>query len=418
MRRDGGNDLVQEFKDALYTDVEQGPARVEFERRRLMARVAPPVAETGTAPRVRPLALGFAAACAAAAAVLIALAVIPDDPEAGAESISLSGIWHARAGDAFVRGTPVRVPIGGGAKLLLQDGSTLWLGSGAELVALDEDVAAVRLDSGRLLASVARRPDASPFRVVTGRTRITVHGTVFSVASGDDRARVRLHEGEISLSVGDEVIDVQPGHQLEVTRAGEVSLQPIDAAGVLTDLLIAERTSGLAGPVPPEIRSLASEIVMDVEVVALDPSAPEPAAPEIEIAPPSKPRPAPVRPQRAPSRPVGVVEEAPAPEAQEPEAVVDPALAAIEVESAPAPSVIDQLRELTKQGRYADAIQLADTYLAEHPRGEHADDVLYLRAHCQARTGDLHGGRQSLKDYLTRFPEGRYWDRVRDILGE
>ena len=84
----------------------------------------------------------------------------------------------------------------------------------------------------------------------------------------------------------------------------------------------------------------------------------------------------------------------------------------------PAPSVIEQMRELTEQGRYADAIALADDYLARHPRGAHADDVLYLRAHCQARTGDLRGGRQSLKDYLTRFPEGRYWDRVRDILGD
>jgi ferric-dicitrate binding protein FerR (iron transport regulator) len=424
---DDGGKLVGEFKDALYTEVEQGPARVEFERRRLMARLASPRAETGPASRVGPLVLGFAAACAAAAAVIIALAVIPDEPESGAESISLAGLWRVSAGDAFVRGKPVRVPIGSGAKIVLEDGTTLWLGSGSELAAVDEDVSAVRLDSGRLLASVARRPVGSPFEVATGRARVTVHGTVFSVASDEDQARVRLHEGEISLSVGEEVIDVQPGHQVELAEGGELSLQPIDAAGVLTDLLIAERTSGLAGPVPPELRSLAGELMMEVDVAALEPPAsaspPEspPTAPDAEGEEPPERRFVPVRTPRAPTRPKAEAEQPAPDEPPDPAApaeLVDPALAAIEVHAAPAPSVIDQLRELVDQDRYADAIRLADGYLAEHPRGRYADEVLYLRAHCQARTGDLRGGRQSLKDYLARFPEGRYWDRVRDILGE
>jgi hypothetical protein len=385
-----------------------------------LARLSSDREEAPARPRSRPLVLGLAAACAAAAAVIIALAVIPDDRESGTESISLAGLWRVRAGDAFVRGKPVRVPVGSGAKIVLEDGSTLWLDSGAVLSAVDEEVSAVRLEAGRLLASVARRPAGSAFRVVTAQARVTVHGTVFSVASGDGRARVRLHEGEVSLDVDDEVIDVQPGHQVEVTGAGVVSLQPIDAAGVLTDLLIAERTADLAGPVPPEIRSLAGEIVMDVEVVAIETPTPEPLVEEAEAAPPPEPRPAPVRPQRQPSTPTGEVEEQDEPETGEPPPFVDPELNRIQVESAPAPppSVIDRMRELTGEERYADAIELADAYLAEHPRGVHADDVLYLRAHCQARTGDLRGGRQSLKDYLTRFPEGRYWDRVRDILGD
>jgi len=187
---------------------------------------------------------------------------------------------------------------------------------------------------------------------------------------------------------------------------------------VLTDLLIAERTVGLAGPVPPEIRSLASEIVMDVEVVEIDTSAPEPAEPPVEVAPQRVVREEAPRSQRSPKRPVAPVEEALSEEPRKPAELADPELAGIEVVSAPAPSVIEQLRGLVEQSRYAEAIDLADAYLADHPSGRYADDVLYLRAHCQARTGDLRGGRQSLKDYLTRFPEGRYWDRVRDILGE
>ena len=46
-------DLVEEFKDALYTDVEQGPARLEFERRRLMARIATTAAEARRNAAVR-----------------------------------------------------------------------------------------------------------------------------------------------------------------------------------------------------------------------------------------------------------------------------------------------------------------------------------------------------------------------------
>lgn len=407
-----GQDLVDEFKDALYTDVEQGPARLEFERRRLMARLAVGSVEPTGRPRKRGMVLGLAAALAAAAAVVVALVVTPDGPEPGAERISLSGLWRVHPEDAIVRGTPVRVPEGAGAKLVLEDGTALWLGSGSELTVLDEAVSAVRLGSGRLLASVAQRPEGAPFRVITTLAEVTVHGTVFSVAADRGQSRVRLHEGEISLSCGPEVIDVQPGHEVEVTEIGEVALRPIDAAGALADLLLAEKTSALAGPVAPEIR-LPSE---EVEAAAESPVPAEVPA-ELELVqPPERVAPAPARQTPPPAAEA----EAPEPPAEPtpPDALADPELAAIEVESRPAPSVIEQMRELMGDGRYADAIRLADAYLATDPRGQHADDALYLRAHCQARTGDLKGGRQSLMDYLTRFPEGRYWDRVRDILGE
>jgi len=409
-----GEDLVGAFKDALYSEVEQGPARLEFERRRLLARLSSGRSRSEGRPRSRSLVLGLAAACAAAAAVVVVLAVLPDAAEPGAESITLSGLWRVRSGDAIARGTPLRVPAGAGAKLVLEDGTALWLGPGAELAALDDEVSTVRLDAGRLLASVARRPEWAPFKVATPLAEVTVHGTVFSVVTDPGRTKVRLHEGEISLGLGDESIDVEPGHEVAVATGGEVSLGPIDAVGVLTDLLVAEKTVGLAGPLVPELEAPVAEIEQVVDAVVDDQPPPAQAEDEGGGAPRPKRQPASVR---TPSRSAPAAADPRHPDPAPP-AAADPELAAIEVEAAPAPGVIDQLRELIAQERFADAIGVADAYLAEQPRGAHADDVLYLRAHCQARTGDLRGGRQSLKDYLTRFPEGRYWDRVRDILGE
>jgi hypothetical protein len=410
---DDGRQLVEEFKDALYDDVEQGPARIEFERRRLVARVASNLDAEQSRVRSRGLWIGLAAAGAAAAAVLIVLSLGSDDPPGGAESISLSGLWRVRAGDALARGAPVHVPADAGAKVVLDDGTSLWLGGGAELRVGDDDIATVRLLSGRLLASVAPRRELAPFRVITALAEITVHGTVFSISADAGRSRLRLHEGGVSLSFGEETIDVQPGHEVAVDEKGAIALRPIDSAGALADLLIAEKTADLAGPAVPELAAPRAEAGAEVEPLVEPPTTapteppaePDAPLPRVSSATPRKPAtPPPAAADPEPDPPTAALE--------------DPELAAIEVEPAPALDVLTTLRALMDRGAFADAIETADAYLTEHPGGEHADDVLYLRAHCQARAGDLTGGRQSLKDYLTRFPEGRYWDRVRDILGE
>jgi hypothetical protein len=401
-------DLVGEFKQALYADVEQGPARLEFERRRLVARVATDRATARGRARSAGLWLGLAAAGAAAAVTLLMIAWDGEEPEAAAESIVLSGLWQVDMDDPFAAGATVQVPADAGAKIVLVDGTALWLSAGAELEAIDREVSGVRLLAGRLLARVAPRPADAPFRVATPLAEVTVHGTTFSVGVGAEHSRVRLHEGGIRLRCADETIDVQPGHEVEVNDAGTIALRPIDAAGAFADLLIAEKTAGLAGPGLPQLRMVHEEI--EVEPAATPPEpAPEPEAVEAQPGKPTAVKPRPVAPPRIEAAADAGVESPP---------IADPELAEIRVEPGPADDVVDQLQALMRQGRYEDAVAAADAYLAEHPAGEHADEVLYLRAHCQARAGDLEGGRRSLLDYLARYPGGRYWDRVRDILGE
>jgi ferric-dicitrate binding protein FerR (iron transport regulator) len=360
-----GRESARRFREALYAEVEQGPARLEFERRRLLARlpVGPGARRNGAGARVA--AFGLTAALAAAAAVLLTL--WPGEPAPVVESIRLDGPWRVLPGDAFSRGALVRVPPGRGARLELGGGTVLWLGPGSEVRALDREAAVLRLAAGRLVASVRPRPPGSELRVFAGALEIVVRGTVFSAAAEAGRSRVRLHSGRVELRGLDRTIDVQPGFEVELGGDGTASLGPIDAAGALSDLLVAGRAAHAAGGPLPEI--------------ALPPPAAEPREPE-PVPAPGPERPAPRRSPAVREVPPILPEPRPA-EARPPEpALADPALAAIEVEAAP------------------------------------AADELYLRALEQAREGDLEGSRRALLDYLARFPEGRYWDRVRDILGE
>ncbi len=363
--RHGESGIAARFREALYSDVEQGPARLELERRRLLARLPRGPVARRTGRGVRVVAVGLGAALAAAAAVTLAL--WPGEPVAVVESISLAGPWRVHPGDAVTRGVPVRVPEGAGARLELPDGTVLWLGPGVEIVALDGEVRTLRLDAGRLLASVAPRRPGEPFRVVAGRLEVTVRGTIFSVAAEGGRSRVRLHEGRVGLVAGERTIDVRPGFEVELGGDGTVVLRPVGEAGALGDLLMAQRAMDPDGPPLPAIPlPIAPTTAVEAPpVVAPEPPAREPARR------PSSPRPSPPAPEVRPPP-------APLPEP----AIADPELAGISVEPAAAP------------------------------------DDLYLRALEQARAGDLEGSRRSLKDYLARFPEGRYWDRVRDILGD
>jgi tetratricopeptide (TPR) repeat protein len=77
-----------------------------------------------------------------------------------------------------------------------------------------------------------------------------------------------------------------------------------------------------------------------------------------------------------------------------------------------------RMRSSMKAGRYKKAIALADEYLTANPTGTHTEEVLYLKAQCQVHLGNLAQGRRLLEKYRTTFPNGRYWKRVNEILGE
>jgi ferric-dicitrate binding protein FerR (iron transport regulator) len=204
-----------------------GPSRLEFERRRLMARLA---FQPTPVQRRRRLALAAglsATALAAAAALLFALAPVAGTPEEDS-TVTLAGTWRLEPGDAISRGLPVRVGDGSRARLELPDGSSVEAAPGTRMALLSGDGSAIRLEAGHAVVAVTPRPSPGLFRVVTPEAEVRVHGTVFSVTVDAAGTTVRLHEGEVRLACGDRAVAMQPGHQVVASARGLVALQTFD----------------------------------------------------------------------------------------------------------------------------------------------------------------------------------------------
>jgi hypothetical protein len=258
--------LIEALKSREYSD--PGPARLAFERRRLLGRVAQE--ERGPSRVVWRTVLvgGFAGAAAvAAAAVLLLVFAVPGSIDGPGPEVSLAGVWRLEAGDAIAMGTPVRVPETGRASLVMPDGTTLWAGPGTRLALDQADGSRIRVESGHLLAQVTpHNPGSGHFAVVTPDAEVQVHGTVFSVAVEEERTTVRLHHGEVRLLCAEKSVAMQPGHRVVASRGAIVSLDTFGEQEALVDL---EMGRG-AGPVlalgEPDDRAPAP--VQDIHPVA------------------------------------------------------------------------------------------------------------------------------------------------------
>jgi TolA-binding protein len=59
-----------------------------------------------------------------------------------------------------------------------------------------------------------------------------------------------------------------------------------------------------------------------------------------------------------------------------------------------------------RAGRYAEADQTWQEFLAKHPGDPRAEDATFLRAVGRERSGDRHGAALLARTYLERFPQG------------
>jgi hypothetical protein len=336
--------LIEALKSREYSD--PGPARLEFERRRFLARVAQE--EAGPARVVWRTVLigGFAGAAAvAAAAVLLLVFAFPGTIEESVPEVSLSGVWHLEAGDAIAVGTPVRVPETGRASLVLPDGTKLWVGPATRMVVEDSDGSRIRVEHGQVLARVQPRAQGSRFEVVTPDAEVQVHGTVFSVQVRGERTTVRLHEGSVRLLCGDKSVAMEPGHRVVASRGAILSMDELSEQEAVVDLELGGGAGAVLAAVGPGLVDVSPS-----EAAVLG----EPAEPTIIVAD-----------AKEDNVEDGVAEDVPA--------------SASKTGSAGRPTLRDRVEDAFVAARYAEVIELT----------ANADDsaLRFYRARALARVG-------------------------------
>lgn len=119
-------------------------------------------------------------------------------------------------------------PLGGQYKLILPDGTTVWLNAGSSISYPTAFAGAERSVSitGEAYFEVARN-EKMPFRVKAGNTTIEVLGTQFNINAYKDEASINttLLEGAVRVSALQQVQTLKPGQQAQVnTQTGALQV--------------------------------------------------------------------------------------------------------------------------------------------------------------------------------------------------
>jgi len=127
-------------------------------------------------------------------------------------------------------------PRGGQFRLILPDGSKVWLNAASSItypVAFNGSSRKVTI-TGEAYLEVARNA-AKPFKVVVNGMEIAVLGTCFNINAYTDEPAISttLLEGAVRVSRGDNTQVLQPGQQIQLLKDGTLHLQPdTDTAAV------------------------------------------------------------------------------------------------------------------------------------------------------------------------------------------
>jgi ferric-dicitrate binding protein FerR (iron transport regulator) len=118
-------------------------------------------------------------------------------------------------------------PKGGQFRLILPDGSTVWLNAASSLrfpTAFTGRERVVEL-SGEAYFEIARN-EKMPFRVKVKDMAVQVLGTHFNVMAYDDEASIRttLLEGSVNVKRGTHAVELHPGQQASVHPAGNLTV--------------------------------------------------------------------------------------------------------------------------------------------------------------------------------------------------
>ncbi len=134
----------------------------------------------------------------------------------------------AQVGQALVAGKVVRTPVGGAARLLLADGSFIWVGQSTAvrlgalyLNADSKRVVKLELMHGEVQTEAMHQGVGSVFDIVTRTAVAGVRGTRFRVATTDGRVtRVETVKGKVELGAPKGKVDVPAGQGSQVDESG------------------------------------------------------------------------------------------------------------------------------------------------------------------------------------------------------
>lgn len=200
---------------------------------------------------------------AAAACLLIglgALLLAPGRDAGGDVDVTAGTVTATRGGPAVVLRPGDRARVAdvlrsgdGPATLRFADGTTVTLAAGAELTLVTAGDGTtgkrLRLTQGRLRADVAKQPPGRPLVIATATATATVIGTIFSLSSAVDEARLDVDHGRVrlervadwaSVEVGaGEYAVATPGTALVVRKQGSFpGDQPLRVGGVRGNQLV------------------------------------------------------------------------------------------------------------------------------------------------------------------------------------
>ena len=126
----------------------------------------------------------------------------------------------------------MRVPEGGEYRVVLSDGTKVWINSGSELtfpMNFEKGERVVEL-KGEAYFDVTKSKEW-PFIVRTCRSSVKVLGTSFNVCSYEEDAleQVTLEQGGVEVKHHDETYLLHPGEQFELdTTNEEVEVKPVN----------------------------------------------------------------------------------------------------------------------------------------------------------------------------------------------
>lgn len=126
----------------------------------------------------------------------------------------------------------LRIPLGGEYRLILADGTKVWLNSGSELIYPTRFTGKFRQVElkGEAFFEVTK-DSLHPFELKTPFSKIHVLGTSFNVSGypEDEHERTTLVEGKVEVIVANRVYQLLPGKQLEVNTGNyAVSIKEVD----------------------------------------------------------------------------------------------------------------------------------------------------------------------------------------------
>ncbi len=267
---------------------------------------------------------------------------------------------------------PVRVPTAGGAKVVLNDQSTLWMPA-ETTVSFLSDAGDLNLTSGGVLASFNKR--SAPTKIHTASCVIEVLGTIFSLQVTADETELRLFEGRIALLAGSVREIVDAGWYIRVKNNIIDTRRPLDASDVISALLIPEKTYALPGPKLPELSLPATDTVNGNPAVEKPTTAP---------AMDSRKKPRSTRPRKR----GGGIADTP------PKEILVPPEDDMTVESKNPPTVAPN----TQMPTIPAAEQLLEDACTHLKNGNHA------------------AGKAKIREYLQQHPRDRYWKHVHSVF--